>query len=157
MRKQEKFPMKLNHWMRQPFVITARELSFEFYQRTQTTVSWHELDPLSGKNIDRSYKILNVLEFNSSRKRLSVIVQTERGKLLLPSKGADSVMFARLFKDGTDFEKQTREHVNDYANAVLRTLILAYRELKEEEYIGFNQNFSKARNSLSVDCETSID
>ncbi|GMH31210.1 hypothetical protein Nepgr_033053 [Nepenthes gracilis] len=139
------------------FVIAARELGFEFYQRTQTTVSLRELDPPSGKKVERSYKILNVLEFNSSRKRMSVIVQTEGGKLLLLSKGADSVMFARLLKDGTDFEEKTREHVNDYANAGLRTLILAYRELNEEEYIEFNQKFSKARNSLSTDRETLID
>lgn len=37
----------------------------------------------------RSYKILNVLEFNSARKRMSVIVQDEDGKILLLCKGAD--------------------------------------------------------------------
>lgn len=37
----------------------------------------------------RLYKLLNILEFNSSRKRMSVIVQDEEGKLLLLSKGAD--------------------------------------------------------------------
>ena len=35
------------------FVIAAKELGFEFYKRTQTTVSLHELDPLSGQKIDR--------------------------------------------------------------------------------------------------------
>ncbi|GAB2280128.1 Putative phospholipid-transporting ATPase 9 [Dionaea muscipula] len=139
------------------FVIAARELGFEFYKRTQTTVSLHELDPYSGKKVDRSYRILNVLEFNSARKRMSVIVQTEEGKLLLLSKGADSVMFARLANDGTDFEEETREHVNDYAEAGLRTLILAYRVLDEEEYREFNEKFSEARNSVSADRETLMD
>ena len=37
----------------------------------------------------RVYKLLNVLEFNSSRKRMSVIVRDHDGKLLLLSKGAD--------------------------------------------------------------------
>lgn len=37
----------------------------------------------------RSYELLNVFEFNSSRKRKSVIVKDEEGKLLLLSKGAD--------------------------------------------------------------------
>ncbi|GMH27539.1 hypothetical protein Nepgr_029382 [Nepenthes gracilis] len=139
------------------FVIAARELGFEFYKRTQTTVSLHELDPLSEKKVERSYRILNVLEFNSTRKRMSVIVQTEEGKLLLLSKGADSVMFARLAKDGADFEEETRDHVNEYADAGLRTLILAYRELDEEEYTEFNQKFSEARNSVSADRETLMD
>lgn len=37
----------------------------------------------------RSYKLLNVLEFSSARKRMSVIVRDEEGNLLLLSKGAD--------------------------------------------------------------------
>jgi len=35
------------------FVIAAREIGFEFYKRTQTTVSLCELDPLSGQKIHR--------------------------------------------------------------------------------------------------------
>ncbi|KAL0372561.1 UNVERIFIED_CONTAM: putative phospholipid-transporting ATPase 9 [Sesamum calycinum] len=80
------------------FVIAARELGFEFFKRTQTSVYVKELDPVSGKFIERSYKLLNVLEFNSSRKRMSVIVRDEEGKLLLLSKGADSVMLRGLLK-----------------------------------------------------------
>ncbi|PSR91224.1 Phospholipid-transporting ATPase 9 [Actinidia chinensis var. chinensis] len=139
------------------FVIAARELGFEFYKRTQTSVSLHELDPVSGKKIDRLYGLLNVLEFNSSRKRMSVIVRDEEGKLLLLSKGADSVMFERLAKNGREFEEETREHVNEYADAGLRTLILAYRELTEEEYKAFNEEFTEAKNSVSADREALID
>lgn len=36
------------------FVIAARELGFEFYDRTQTSISLHELDPTSGKKVERS-------------------------------------------------------------------------------------------------------
>ncbi|GAB2278558.1 hypothetical protein Dimus_013235, partial [Dionaea muscipula] len=57
-----------------------------------------------------------------------------------------SVMFARLANDGTDFEEM-REHVNDYADAGLRTLILAYCKLDEEEYRDFNEKFFEAINS----------
>lgn len=35
------------------FVVAARELGFEFYERTQTSISLHELDHQSGKRIDR--------------------------------------------------------------------------------------------------------
>ena len=37
----------------------------------------------------RTYKLLNVLEFNSARKRMSVIIRDEDGKVLLLCKGAD--------------------------------------------------------------------
>lgn len=139
------------------FVIAAREVGFEFFKRTQTSVSVHELDLESGKRIERSYKILNVLEFNSTRKRMSVIVKDEDGKILLLSKGADSIMFDRLGKNGRRFEQETREHVNEYADAGLRTLILAYRELSEEEYKTFNEKFLEAKNSVSEDRDTIID
>ncbi|KAH9707647.1 putative phospholipid-transporting ATPase 9 [Citrus sinensis] len=139
------------------FVIAARELGFEFYQRTQTSISLHELDPMTGKKVERVYKLLNVLEFNSTRKRMSVIVRDEEGKILLLCKGADSVMFDRLAKNGRDFEVETRDHVNKYADAGLRTLILAYRVLDEEEYKVFNEKFSEAKNSVSADRETLID
>ncbi|KNA22782.1 hypothetical protein SOVF_030500 [Spinacia oleracea] len=139
------------------FVIAARELGFEFHKRTQTTVSLLELDPVSGQKIDREFKILSILEFNSTRKRMSVIVETEEGKMILLCKGADSVMFPRLAKQGGDFEEQTRDHVNEYADAGLRTLLLAYREIDKEEYIEFNENFNAARNAVSADQETLVE
>ncbi|KMZ63376.1 hypothetical protein ZOSMA_40G00040 [Zostera marina] len=37
------------------------------------------------------YKILNLLEFNSKRKRMSVIVKDDVGQILLFCKGADSL------------------------------------------------------------------
>ncbi|PPD90927.1 hypothetical protein GOBAR_DD12130 [Gossypium barbadense] len=139
------------------FVIAARVLGFEFHNRTQTSISLHELDPVSGKRVNRLYKLLNVLEFDSTRKRMSVIVRDEEGKLLLLCKGADSVMFERLAKGGRDFEEDTREHMNEYADAGLRTLVLAYRELSENEYEVFNEKMTEAKNSVSADRETLID
>lgn len=35
------------------FVIAARELGFEFFERTQTSISLHELDPSMGKTVER--------------------------------------------------------------------------------------------------------
>ncbi|KAF9593118.1 hypothetical protein IFM89_020328 [Coptis chinensis] len=139
------------------FVIAARELGFEFYKRTQTSICLHELDVVSGAKVDRSYELLNVIEFNSTRKRMSVIVRNEEGKLLLLCKGADSVMLERLSKNGREFEELTRDHMNEYADAGLRTLVLAYRELSEEEYTEFKVEFTAAKNSVSADRETLID
>lgn len=66
-------------------------------------------------------------------------------------------MFGNLAKNGREFEEETREHVNEYADAGLRTLILAYRELDEEEYKEFNEKFTEAKNSVGADRETLID
>ncbi|URE48278.1 E1-E2 ATPase [Musa troglodytarum] len=107
--------------------------------------------------LGRSYKLLSVLEFNSTRKRMSVILQDEEGKLLLLSKGADSVMFERLAQDGREFEDKTKEQMHEYADAGLRTLVLAYRQLDEEEYKSFNEKFMAAKNSVSADRDEKIE
>ncbi|CAJ1975388.1 unnamed protein product [Sphenostylis stenocarpa] len=139
------------------FVVAARELGFEFYERTQTTISLREFNPKSRKTTERSYKLLNILEFSSTRKRMSVIVRDEEGKLLLFSKGADSVMFELLAKNGREFEEKTKQHIDEYADAGLRTLILAYRELDEEEYNLFNKEFMEAKNLVSADREQIVE
>lgn len=139
------------------FVVAARELGFTFYQRTQTAVYLHELDPSSGKQVDRSYRILNVLEFNSARKRMSVIVKNEEGKTFLFSKGADSVMYERLSSSESAYREVTQQHINEYADAGLRTLVLAYRELQEDEYAYFDRKFTAAKNSISADRDEKIE
>uniref|UniRef100_A0A2P2MIP3 Phospholipid-transporting ATPase n=1 Tax=Rhizophora mucronata TaxID=61149 RepID=A0A2P2MIP3_RHIMU len=139
------------------FVIAAKQLGFEFYERTQTSISLQELNPFSATKAERCYEFLNVIEFSSSRKRMSVILRDEEGMLLLFCKGADSVMFERLAKNGREFEKRTKEHISEYADAGLRTLVLAYRYLDEEEYKMFNQEFTEAKNTLSADREEIIE
>jgi len=42
------------------------------------------------------YELLNVIEFTSDRKRMSVIVRTEDGRILCMTKGADSIVAKRL-------------------------------------------------------------
>lgn len=66
-------------------------------------------------------------------------------------------MFERLAESATGYENETREHVNEYADAGLRTLILAYRELSEEEYASFNQKFTEAKSSVSANRQELID
>ncbi|KAK4773904.1 hypothetical protein SAY87_028923 [Trapa incisa] len=139
------------------FVIAARELGFEFHKRTQTSISLCELDLVSCEKVERVYQLLNVLEFSCSRKRMSVIVKDKEGKLLVLCKGADSVMFERLAKSSREFEEDTRKHVNRYADAGLRTLVLAYRELEEEEYQHFSKKLNKVKNSISADRDSRVD
>ncbi|PIA61968.1 hypothetical protein AQUCO_00200157v1 [Aquilegia coerulea] len=138
-------------------VTAARELGFEFYERTQTHISFHEFDPVTGKKVDRLYELLNVLEFSSSRKRMSVIVRNEEGQLLLLCKGADSTMFERLSKDAQMFWAETKKHISNYAEAGLRTLLVAYREIGEEEYTTWEAEFSEAKASVSADRDTLVD
>ncbi|KAK9052411.1 hypothetical protein SSX86_029040 [Deinandra increscens subsp. villosa] len=137
------------------FVIAAREVGFEFFQRTQTSIYLHECE--NGKKVDRSYELLNMIEFSSARKRMSVIVRNAENQLLLLCKGADSVMFEKLSKESQPFEDQTRNHINKYAEAGLRTLVVAYRPLDEEEYKTWEEEFLSAKNSVSHERDNLVD
>lgn len=76
------------------------------------------------------YQLVNILEFTSSRKRMSVIVKKlDDGddRLFLLTKGADNVIFERLKPGGDDLKEITEEHLDSFANEGLRTLTLAYK------------------------------
>ncbi|XP_039049268.1 phospholipid-transporting ATPase 2-like [Hibiscus syriacus] len=100
------------------------------------------------------YELLEILEFTSDRKRMSVVVKDcQNGKILLLSKGADDAILPYAY-DG----QQTRtfiEVVEQYAQLGLRTLCLAWRELKEDEYQEWYLMFKEASSTL-VDREWRI-
>lgn len=89
---------------------------------------------------EREYTVLNILEFNSSRKRMSAIIRMPNGKIILFCKGADSIIYSRL-KPGEQpgLRKATAEHLEMFAREGLRTLCIAQRELGEEEYQEWNK------------------
>lgn len=66
-------------------------------------------------------------------------------------------MFERLATNGREFEEQTKRHIDEYADAGLRTLVVAYRELEEEEYDDFNKAFTEAKNTVSAEREDMVE
>ncbi|KAK0597902.1 hypothetical protein LWI29_029634 [Acer saccharum] len=139
------------------FLVAAREFGFEFCRRTQTSVFIREIYHSSGKPVERELKILNLLDFTSKRKRMSVIVQDENGEIFLFCKGADSIIFDRLSKNGRLYEEITTKHLNEYGEAGLRTLALSYRKLDEAEYTAWNNEFTKAKTSIGADREAMLE
>ncbi|KAJ0401778.1 hypothetical protein P43SY_006032 [Pythium insidiosum] len=80
------------------------------------------------------FDVLEVLEFNSTRKRMSVVVRRPNGELFLYSKGADMMIYQRLKDDPAmeGIKRITRDHMEKYADDGLRTLALAVKKLDEK-------------------------
>lgn len=94
------------------------------------------------------YRLLNILEFTSARKRMSVIVEDSQGKLILLCKGADSLILPRLSKKKCKFADETLQYIEGYATEGLRTLLLSKRELNKQEYESWNRKFNKASQEI---------
>ncbi|MCH89688.1 phospholipid-transporting ATPase 3-like, partial [Trifolium medium] len=138
-------------------VIAAKHFGFFFYRRTPTTIYVRESHvEKMGKVQDISYEILNVLEFNSTRKRQSVVCRYPDGRLVLYCKGADTVIYERLSDSNNDIKKITREYLEQFGSSGLRTLCLAYRELHPNVYESWNEKFIQAKSSLQ-DREKKLD
>jgi phospholipid-translocating ATPase len=80
----------------------ARHLGFEFFERDAENNLCIRInnfdDQVTNDGIDnvKKYNLLNVIEFDSARKRMSVIVKTEEDKYIIFTKGADSIIEKRL-------------------------------------------------------------
>ncbi|KAJ3194579.1 hypothetical protein HK101_002390 [Irineochytrium annulatum] len=132
-------------------VAAARDVGFTFLKRTDNTV----LISILGE--ERSYTILNVLEFNSDRKRMSVVIRLPEGINILLVKGADSVIFERLSSSyDAQFIDATHRHLETFANEGLRTLCLAYKVIEHDEYEAWNEKYKVAQNSI-YDREKMVD
>ncbi|XP_064481329.1 probable phospholipid-transporting ATPase IA isoform X3 [Ornithodoros turicata] len=120
----------------------ARDMGFVFTTRTPTTVTVNIL------GTEEKYEILNVLEFTSSRKRMSVIVRTPNGTLKLLCKGADTVIYERLGTENQSFKDINLKHLEEFAGQGLRTLCLAEAEVSPEYYEEWKNTYHKAATSL---------
>ncbi|KAG0494855.1 hypothetical protein HPP92_005849 [Vanilla planifolia] len=130
-------------------VTAAKNFGFFFCRRTPISITVREANTEKMGNVqDVTYEILNVLEFNSTRKRQSVVCRYPNGRLVLYCKGADTVIYERLCDENNDIKKMTREHLEQFGSSGLRTLCLAYRDLPNDLYTKWNEKFIQAKSSL---------
>ncbi|KAL9045041.1 MAG: hypothetical protein Q9214_001868, partial [Letrouitia sp. 1 TL-2023] len=132
-------------------VATARDCGFTVLGRSNDVIILNVLGS------EREYTVLNTLEFNSSRKRMSAIMRMPDGRIMLFCKGADSVIYSRL-KSGEQqqLRKTTGEHLEMFAREGLRTLCIAQKEINEDEYRVWNRQHDLAAAAI-VDREEKLE
>ncbi|NWY70654.1 AT8B3 ATPase, partial [Erithacus rubecula] len=118
-------------------VLAARSLGYTFLARTQDSITIREL----GRT--RTYEVLAMLDFNSERKRMSVLVRDPQGTIRLYTKGADSVILERLQRRGHR-ESLTEQALGRFAEETLRTLCAASREVSEGEFRAWSRRHGAA-------------
>ncbi|XP_032795610.1 phospholipid-transporting ATPase IF-like isoform X1 [Daphnia magna] len=101
---------------------------------------------------DRYYRRLQVLEFDSDRKRMSTIVLFPDDSIWLVCKGAESTIVPNCIVGPIN---QTLEHINDYALLGLRTLAVSARRLTSDQYADMMEKLNEAR-QVMVDRELCV-
>ena len=89
---------------------------------------------IGGKTVD--FEILNILNFSSERKRMSIIFRDQEGKIKIYTKGADSEIIKRLSERSrkTECFKKINNDIDYFSNLGYRTLMIAYREIDEDDF-----------------------
>jgi len=104
-------------------------------------------------SVDVEWKLLQTIDFSSSRARMSIIVQdTTTGRIELFTKGADGKMMELMDPDWAQAHKEDivscQNAVETYANSGLRTLLWGHRVLPPEEYQAWAAQYEDAGKAL---------
>nr|XP_040054070.1 phospholipid-transporting ATPase IC [Gasterosteus aculeatus aculeatus]XP_040054071.1 phospholipid-transporting ATPase IC [Gasterosteus aculeatus aculeatus]XP_040054072.1 phospholipid-transporting ATPase IC [Gasterosteus aculeatus aculeatus] len=119
-------------------VTAARNFGYVFLSRTQDTITIREMEQ------EKTYEMLALLDFNSDRKRMSIILRFPDGRIRLYCKGADTVIYERL-SPNSRHKETTQSHLDVFANATLRTLCLSYKDISTAEYEAWSQKHTEAQ------------
>uniref|UniRef100_A0AAY4EPS9 Phospholipid-transporting ATPase n=1 Tax=Denticeps clupeoides TaxID=299321 RepID=A0AAY4EPS9_9TELE len=118
-------------------VTAARNFGFVFLSRTQDTITISEM------GTETTYEMLALLDFNSDRKRMSIILRFPDGKIRLYCKGADTVIYERL-SPNSKYKDVTQEALDVFANETLRTLCLCYKDISRADFDAWSRKYKEA-------------
>lgn len=93
------------------------------------------------------HELLEIIEFDSTRKRMSVITRDPEGQLRIYTKGADAIIFGRLALDQS--YEVTEQHLHEFAVEGLRTLCLAYADLDDEWFADWHRRYREASSQMT--------
>ncbi|KAL8162065.1 hypothetical protein V2J09_013554 [Rumex salicifolius] len=127
----------------QALVYAAAAYGFALVERT----SGHIVIDVQGER--QRFDVLGLHEFDSERKRMSVILGCPDNSVKLFVKGADSSMLSVIdISLHSDVVKRTESHLHKYASSGLRTLVIGIRELNSSEVHQWQSSYESANSAL---------
>ncbi|GAB4855209.1 Alanine--tRNA ligase [Ancistrocladus abbreviatus] len=127
----------------QALVYAAAAYGFVLIERT----SGHILIDVQGER--QRFDVLGLHEFDSDRKRMSVILGFPDKTVRVFVKGADTTMFSLINKSlNSDVISCTEVHLKKYSSVGLRTLVIGMRELNGPEFEQWHSSYEVASTAL---------
>jgi magnesium-transporting ATPase (P-type) len=128
---------------------TASNFGVRMIARSAQTVVVRYINSSNTDYEDIQYEILCLLPFETTRKRMSIIVRM-REKIYLFIKGAESSIWTNLnsFND-VDIRATTEQHGLDFAQQGYRSLLVACRQITSEHFDEWFRRYSLAADQLN--------
>ena len=123
-------------------VNAAKYFGVEFLNREDNAIAIS----VQGKIL--TIKILEIIEFTSDRKRMTIVAKMPDNKIKVLCKGADSILRPRLIN--SNIMNNTWQHLEKYATEGLRTLIIGYKEIKDSEFKAWKSLYDDAHLDLRL-------
>ncbi|KAK6943357.1 hypothetical protein RJ641_024459 [Dillenia turbinata] len=127
-------------------VSTASAYGYTLCERT----SGHIVIDVNGEKL--RLDVLGLHEFDSVRKRMSVVIKFPNGSVKVLVKGADTSILSILDEDtirGNHLKCATQGHLKEYSSEGLRTLVVAARDLSDAELEEWQSRYEDASTSLT--------
>jgi len=96
---------------------------------------------------EEEIELLETIEFTSKRKRMSVLVR-DGGKIVLYTKGADTVMEARFTGNQKQIMDATDAHSRKFADEGLRCLMLGTTVVPDDKFHNWHDRYKLAKGSM---------
>uniref|UniRef100_A0A5B7BT59 Phospholipid-transporting ATPase n=1 Tax=Davidia involucrata TaxID=16924 RepID=A0A5B7BT59_DAVIN len=127
----------------QALVYAAAAYGFMLIERT----SGHIVIDIQGQR--QRFNVLGLHEFDSDRKRMSVILGFPDKTVNVFVKGADTTMFSVIDKSlNLNIIRATEAHLYSYSSMGLRTLVVGMRELNASEFEQWQSSYETASTAL---------
>ncbi|RDX62340.1 Phospholipid-transporting ATPase 1, partial [Mucuna pruriens] len=130
----------------QALVSAASAYGYTLFERT----SGHIVIDVNGEKL--RLDVLGLHEFDSVRKRMSVVIRFPDNVVKVLVKGADTSMFS-ILENGSESNDNiwhaTQSHLNEYSSQGLRTFVIASRDLSDAELEEWQSRYEEASTSLT--------
>ncbi|CAA2949310.1 phospholipid-transporting ATPase 1 [Olea europaea subsp. europaea] len=127
----------------QALVYAAAAYGYMLIERT----SGHIVIDIQGER--QRFNVLGLHEFDSDRKRMSVILGCSDDTFKVFVKGADTTMFNVIDRSlNSNIVKATEDHLHSYSSNGLRTLVVGKRDLSASEFEQWQSSYEKASTAV---------
>nr|XP_027188150.1 phospholipid-transporting ATPase 1-like [Cicer arietinum] len=130
----------------QALVSAASAYGYTLFERT----SGHIVIDINGEKL--RLDVLGLHEFDSVRKRMSVVIRFPDNVVKVLVKGADTSMFSILAngsESSNSLLQATQSHLSEYSSQGLRTLVVASRSLSDAELREWQSRYGEASTALT--------